>query len=218
MTEVRLMAWRSCSLSSRRAGLSFSADTANQHDDNGVEHYSLCRVHDRHKYYVVGQAEGCFFPIVLKIDCTLEELLTMAGPQILDAKSEAINWRLSPLERFDDLRPNFLVDAGQYLPGKSSFKLSQPAQKIRFCNDRLPPLERGWTLNHFLSALSLLFGVVYIAGWNISFPTYTEQIIWRICIVMMLALVVAFWAVDAGVELHQRRKKMTGNQNGSYTY
>ena len=159
-----------------------------------------------------------FVPIVLKIDCTLEGLLAMAGPQILDSKSEATNWKWSPLEKFDDLRPNFLVDVvGQYLPRMSSFELCQPAQKIRFRNDRLPPSERDWLLGHFLSVLSIFFGAVYVAGWNISFPTHTEQIVWRICTIMLFSLVVAFWVVDAGVEVHQWKKKVPGNQRVAVT-
>lgn len=158
-----------------------------------------------------------FVPIVLKIDCTLKELLQMAGPEISDPEGEAISWKWSPLEKFDDMRPNFLVDVGQYLPRTSSFKLSQPAQKIRFRNDRLPPIERDWLLNGFLTVLSLLFGAVYLAGWNIKLPTYTEQLIWRSCIVIMSSLIVAFWVVDAGVELHQRKKKRVGNQKVALT-
>ncbi|MCJ1256716.1 hypothetical protein MMC24_004540 [Lignoscripta atroalba] len=161
-----------------------------------------------------------FVPIVLKIDCTLEGLLAMAGPQILDAKSEATSWKWSPLEKFDDLRPNFRVDAGQYFPRTyrtKYFELSQQAQKARFRNDRFPPLERDWLLNHFLSVLSLLFGAVYVAGWNISFPTHTEQIVWRICTAILLSLVVAFWAVDAAVELHQRRKMVPEDQKVAIT-
>lgn len=158
-------------------------------------------------------------PIVLKIDCTLEGLLQMAGSQILNAKEEASSWKWSPLEKFDDLRPNFLVDVGQYLPRTGSFELSQAAQKIRFRNDRLPPLERDWLLNGFLTILSLLFGAVYVAGWNISLPTYTEQLIWRICTVTIFALIVAYWAIDAGVELHQKKetKKKGENQKVAVT-
>lgn len=156
-----------------------------------------------------------FVPIVLTIDCTLESLLAKAGPQILDAELETNNWKWSPLEKFDDLRPNFLVDVGQYLPRTSSFELSAPAQKIRFRNDRLPPLERDWLLNSFLIALSLCFGAVYVAGWNISFPTATEQTIWRVCTVMVFGLIVAYWAVDAGVDYHQRKNQKKKNGAGN---
>ena len=147
-----------------------------------------------------------FVPVVLRVECTLETLLQRTGSQILDAKAEATSWKWSPLEKFDDLRPNFLVDVGQFLPHINSFAFSQSAQKIRFRNDRLPPLERDWLMCWFLAALSLLFGSVYIAGWNISFPTNTERLIWRICIITMFSLVVAFWVVDAAIELHQKKK------------
>lgn len=159
-----------------------------------------------------------FMPIVLNIDKTLEGMLAMTGPHIPDAKSEAANWIWSPLEKFDDMRPSFFIDVGQYLPRpfvpeQGSFKLSQEGQKVRFRNDRLPPYERDYLLNHFLGVLSLLFGAVYIAGWNISFPTEIERILWRVCTLMTLSLVAAFWLVDAGVELYQRKKiKVLGNE------
>lgn len=157
-----------------------------------------------------------FVPVVLKIDHTLEGLLAIVCPQIQDPKSEV--WIWSPLERLDNLRPNFLVDVGQqYLSRINSFELSQSDQKLRFRNDRLPPLERDWPLNHFLSILSLAFGAVYLAGWNIDFPTGIEQLIWRICTVMMFSLVGAFWAVDAGVELHQKKKKVPKDQKVALT-
>ena len=146
-----------------------------------------------------------FVPIVLEIDCTLEGLLAMAGPRTFDASAEATNWRWSPLERFDDLRPNFLADVGQYFLHRSNLEFSQPAQKSRFRNDRLPPLERDWLLGHFLGVLSLLFGGVYVAGWNISFSTRIEQIIWRVCTVMLFSLIVAFWTVDAAVEIYEKK-------------
>ena len=152
-----------------------------------------------------------FIPIVLEIDCTLEDLLAMTGSRLTEAKMEANNWQWSPLEKFDDLRPNFLVDAGQYLPRKSSFDLSQSAQKKRFRNDRLPPMERDWLLNSFLSVLSHAFGAIYVAGWNLSFPTRAEQIAWRICSTTMFSLVMAYWVVDVGVWLHQKRRKSRGN-------
>lgn len=110
-----------------------------------------------------------FVPIFLNIDNMLEGLLALAGPQIPDAKSEAAHWNLSPLEKFDNLRPNFFVDVRQYLPRpfvpeQGSFKLSQQGQKVRFCNNRLQPFERDYLLNHFLGVLFLLYDAVYIAG------------------------------------------------------
>lgn len=104
-----------------------------------------------------------FVPVVLRVEYTLETLLQKTGLQILDAKAEAASWECSPLEKFDDLRPNFLIDVGQYLPHINSSAFSQSAQKIRFRNDRLPPLGRDWLLCWFLAVLSLFFGSVYIA-------------------------------------------------------
>ena len=148
-----------------------------------------------------------FIPIVLEIDCTLEDLLVMTGSKLPEAKMEAQDWQWSPLEKFDDLRPNLLIDVGQHLPRRCSFALSQSAQKIRFRNDRLPPIPRDWLLNLFLSVLSLAYGAIYVAGWNLSFPTRAEQIAWRIFTVTVFSLVMAYWVVDVGVWLHHKRKR-----------
>jgi hypothetical protein len=146
-------------------------------------------------------------PIILEVDCTLKELLEMVGPLVVDANAEIINWKASPLEKFDDLRPNFFDDAWRLVSGKKG--LSQQEQKIRFRNDRLPPLERDWLLNWIGFALSLTFGAVYVAGWNISFPTHTETVIWRVCIITTMSLVIAYWILDLLVEFHESGKKKT---------
>ena len=90
--------------------------------------------------------------------------MALAGPQILDSKSEATNWKWSPLEKFDDLRLNALVDIGQYLPCMSSSELSQRAQKIHSRNDRLSPHQRDWLQDYRLSVLSLFFSAIDVAG------------------------------------------------------
>lgn len=156
-------------------------------------------------------------PIILDIDYTLEELLAKFQPEIPDAKLEVRNWEWSPLERIDNLRPNFLADVALPLPWMSHDPPCQQQQKIRFRNDRLPPIQRDWLLNLFLLLVSLIFGAIYVAAWNISFPTCTERLVWRICSIMLFSLVVAYWSVDVGVELHQRRKKRLGIEKKAVT-
>ena len=151
-----------------------------------------------------------FVPVVLDIDCTLDELLAKFEDEFPNAKSETKSWQWSPLERIDNLRPNFLADVGPHLPWISRAQSSQQQQKVRFRNDRLPPIQRDWLLNLFLLIVSLIFGATYVAGWNIGFPTRTEQVVWRICSVMLFSLVVTYWAIDLGVELHQRKKRRHG--------
>ena len=164
---------------------------------------------------MVGQAEGCVRP-----HCP-QDRSHPRGPvgedQAPDSRRKIRSKELEMVAAREDRRPNFLVDVGRYLPRASSFELSQPAQKICFRNDRLPPLERDWLLDRFLSVLSLLFEAVYVAGWNISFPTHAEQVVWLVCTIISFSLVVAFWTVDAGVELHQRRRLVLGDQKMAVT-
>lgn len=181
-------------------------DAAHRHPHRGAEYYSFYNVYAGYQPHVVAKPKDVFVPIVLKIDCTLEGLLIKTVSKNEEAEAEANRWQRSPLERFDDLRPNSLADVGQHLPWKSDFALSQSAQKRRFRNDRFPQLEREWLLNVFLCGLSLSSSAIYVAGQNISLPTSTVQIMWRIAIVMMFSLVVVFWAVDLGIGVRQREK------------
>lgn len=158
-----------------------------------------------------------FVPVVLRVEYTLHTLLQKTGLQILHAKAEATGWKWSPVEKYDDLRPNFLIDVGQYLPRINSSSFSQSAQKIRFRNDRLPPLKGDSLLCWFSAILFLIFGNVYIAGWNVSFSTDTERLIWRICIITMFSLVVACWVVGAAIELHEKKKKVRESQKVAIT-
>lgn len=160
-----------------------------------------------------------FIPIVLEMDYTLEDLLSMVGPEVVDARAEARNWKWSPLEKFDNLRPNFfddiwmvVVDPFMVVSGKKtavSQKEQQMRSKMCFHNDRLPPLKRDWLLTCLGLALSLSFSAVYVAGWNISLPTRVETVIWRVCIAGTLATVGAYWIIDLAIELRERKKEKT---------
>ncbi|OCL02642.1 hypothetical protein AOQ84DRAFT_422230 [Glonium stellatum] len=147
----------------------------------------------------------CVARLLQQISITTLELSTIAF--VAAAINEAVNWTWSPLERFDDLRPNLLADAWPLLKNwpllkRKSSQLNHDVQKASFRNDRLPPFEKDWTLISFFIIVSLCFGAVYVAGWNVSLPTYVEQVIWRVCIVTTLSLVVAFWLAEFIVELH----------------
>lgn len=158
-----------------------------------------------------------FVPIILDIDCTLEELLAKLKPEIPNAKSETMSWEWSPLERIDNLRPNFLADVGPHLPWMSHDRPSQQHQKIRFRNDRLPPVQLDWLLNLFLLVVTFIFGAVYVVGWKICFPTRTEQLVWRIGSLMLFSSVIAYWAIDVGVELQRRKKRGLGFEKVAVT-
>ncbi|KAF8847141.1 hypothetical protein BDZ45DRAFT_552164, partial [Acephala macrosclerotiorum] len=126
------------------------------------------------------------------LDLTTLELSTIAF--IVCSFATNIIWVVSPMEKFDNLRPSCLEDMWLWLPGTT--RPSQDEQKLRLRNDRLPPFERDWFLTGILFSLCLCFGSVYVAAWNINTPTEAEQIIWRICIVSLMSLVFLYWVID----------------------
>lgn len=137
-----------------------------------------------------------FIPIIISEDLSLEDLI---------GRELAYSWKFSPLEKYDSLRPSLTADVLPLLPWMKASKPSndhQEEQKTRFRNDRLPPEQRDWWLTGFLTIASVSFGVVYVSGWKIDFPTTAELLIWRVGIAGVLSTTVSFWAVDFGMELY----------------
>ncbi|KAJ5084629.1 hypothetical protein NUU61_009208 [Penicillium alfredii] len=63
----------------------------------------------------------------------------------------------------------------------------------RFQNTIVPePSRLGYGL--FL-ALTVIYASIFVCGWNYSFPTRTEQYLWRISSVAVLVCAFLFWAV-----------------------
>jgi hypothetical protein len=64
----------------------------------------------------------------------------------------------------------------------------------RLPNDRLPtqPLQ----MQTVLCFSTLVYASTHLIGWNFSFASYTEQILWRVSCVIHVATTVAFWIFD----------------------
>jgi hypothetical protein len=146
-------------------------------------------------------------PIIISVDMRLAELMDVLD--LIDKEPPA-PCVCSPLWKLDELRPSLHCDVLPQLQRvvfwkkntALSEKQKQDEEKARFRNDRLPPAPRDWYLNHFLTTVSILFGAIYVAGWNISFPTTVESIFWRVAICSMLGGVLAFWVLDYGLVLY----------------
>lgn len=112
-----------------------SVDAAYQHHITRAEYHRVCRVHHGYEYHVVEQTKGRVHPHCSRIEYTLVGLLGMVGAEVVDARAEARNWKWSPLEKFDDLRPNFnddiwmqVVDGWMAVGGKKRTGVSQKEQ------------------------------------------------------------------------------------------
>lgn len=67
----------------------------------------------------------------------------------------------------------------------------------RFPNDAFPELA-DWGLIAF-SVFSIGYGAIFLGGWNFSFPTNTERLLWRVASTMSLGAIVGCWIVDTAV-------------------
>ena len=145
-----------------------------------------------------------FEPIVICKDMSVADLV---GPNY------SPSWRLSPLEQFDALTGSLTVNVLPLMQRcnpwhfEMSSKQKHEEDKKRFRNDRFPPGERDWSLTVFLSITSTAFGAVYLAGWNIDFPTPVESVFWRVAICCQLGLVAVFWTLDLSMEVYKWRKR-----------
>ena len=148
---------------------------------------------------------GVMMPTMVSLNVPLAKLLD---------KEPDPSWIRHPLEQLDDisLTPSLHISVQPFLRyltfWKKKTELSEyqkqqrrDEEKARFRDDRLPPAPRDWPLNFYLADVSMLFGAVYVAGWNIRFPTTVELILWRVAICSMLGGVVGFWAVDLVLKL-----------------
>ncbi|KAG9257841.1 uncharacterized protein F5Z01DRAFT_306139 [Emericellopsis atlantica] len=52
------------------------------------------------------------------------------------------------------------------------------------------------TQEYFLCFATLVFTGLHVAGWNMSFPTYTEQILWRVASLILFGVTAAFWILE----------------------
>lgn len=65
--------------------------------------------------------------------------------------------------------------------------------------------------------LTAVYSAIFICGWNYSFPTHTEKMLWRAASVTMMGTLIAYWAVTEFAfslypALKQRlRDRFTGN-------
>jgi hypothetical protein len=134
--------------------------------------------------------KGVFVPVVIRKELTLADIV---------GTEKALTWQYSPLDAYDDLRPSLLADVFSVLPGYIHIDKSRQTQKRRLRNDRLPPEDRDMLLNIILFCISLSYASVYLAGWNLSYPSALEQLLWHISTSLVTAMVLAFFILDIGM-------------------
>jgi len=107
----------------------------------------------------------------------------------------------TPFDFIDDLLPSWSLNVQPFmqLPVVES---KRPLR--RFGNDRLPNL-RGWQ-ECILCVATLAYAAIHLLGWNFTFPTKTEQLLWRISSMFLFANTAAFWIVETSAAWWRRRR------------
>ncbi|KAF2676495.1 hypothetical protein K458DRAFT_447503 [Lentithecium fluviatile CBS 122367] len=88
-----------------------------------------------------------------------------------------VSWSLTPLDFVDENGPGYSVNI-QPIP-----------------NDRFPTNPCG-VQEYLLCLATLVFTAIHVAGWNLNFPSRTEQILWRTSSLLLLGITVAFWVLE----------------------
>ncbi|KAL6718401.1 hypothetical protein ACLMJK_004490 [Lecanora helva] len=65
--------------------------------------------------------------------------------------------------------------------------------------DKIPddnfPVVTGWP-TWVLAAFQVGYGAVHLTGWNLSFPTHTEMVLWHTATLAIMVCIVGTWAVE----------------------
>lgn len=124
-------------------------------------------------------------PIRLRLDTSLDEILRKAGD--IAAKP----YRQTPLDFIDDLCPSWSLNVQPFM-GMPVAPFERPIPRLG--NDRLPNLKGYQEV--ILCTATLIYASIHLVGWNFTFPTITEMILWRVCSMFLFGNTVAFWIFE----------------------
>lgn len=102
------------------------------------------------------------------------------------------DWKNTPLDFIDENGPGWAMNVQPFM-NMPVISNERPIQRIP--NDRFPMNPYKWQ-EYCLCAATLLFTGVHVAGWNFSFPTRTERILWRIASLVLFVVTAAFWIFE----------------------
>lgn len=85
-------------------------------------------------------------------------------------------WRTTPLDFVDENGPGWALNVQPFMR-MPVIPPERPIQRIP--NDRFPMNPYGFQ-EYCLCFATLLFTAIHVAGWNFTFPTTTEKILWRV--------------------------------------
>jgi len=120
--------------------------------------------------------------VVLRCDSTIQELEQIGTKE----------WRTTPLDFVDENGPGWSINVQPFMK-MPVIPEHRPIQRIP--NDRFPMNPYG-AQEYFVCVATLLFAGIHVAGWNFSFPTQLEQILWRAASLVLFVVTAAFWLLE----------------------
>ena len=130
-------------------------------------------------------------PITLNSHSTIVEIILRAGDAVKKPYKD------TPLDFVGIERWSWCLYWSYWMNILRKFKIvfatkKRPLDKVP--DDNFLPPSRGALIVLFL--IHAMYGTVLLCGWNFTFPTSIEQILWRIAILTVMATIILSWAID----------------------
>lgn len=101
-------------------------------------------------------------------------------------------WKNTPLDFIDENGPGWAMNVQPFM-NMPVIAQVRPIQRIP--NDRFPMNPYKFQ-EYCLCLATLLFTGVHVAGWNFSFPTTVERVLWRVASLVLFGVTAAFWVFE----------------------
>ena len=106
--------------------------------------------------------------------------------------TEGKPWRQTPLDFVDANMPGWAMNVQPFM----KMPVIPPERPLKCIpNDRFPTNPYG-AQEYFLCLATLVFTAIHITGWNFSFPSTAEKLLWRVCSVALFAVTALFWLLE----------------------
>lgn len=101
-------------------------------------------------------------------------------------------WKYTPLDFIDENGPGWAMNVQPFM----HMPVVPPERPIqRIPNDRFPMSPYKYQ-EYCLCFATLLFTAIHVAGWNFSFPTTIEKVLWRISSLVLFGVTAVFWIFE----------------------
>jgi len=155
-------------------------------DDTRVYH-----LHVGHVFLLGAQTDGRFTAHYIDLPFDIVEIILRAGDAVKKPYED------TPLDFVGIERWSWCLYWSYWMNILRKFKIvfatkKRPLDKVP--DDNFLPPSRGALIVLFL--IHAMYGTVLLCGWNFTFPTSIEQILWRIAILTVMATIILSWAID----------------------